>query len=130
MEKLPDLLSQRIREFEQLKATIQEIDKQVKEAGETNLAQAKESIVSQSILTVINLVRKEALDVGEKIGYGNACKDLSTVLRRALEKCEESEASLQLLLKEIDEFISEEKIETPEPDDDPLDLREESESSS
>ena len=47
MEKLPDLLSQRIAEFERVKATIQEIDNQVKEAGETNLAQAKEKIVSQ-----------------------------------------------------------------------------------
>ena len=81
------------------------------------------------MLTVIDLVRKESLDIGEKVGYGKACRDLTVVLKQAIARCEESESSLQLLLNEIDEFVGEEKIETLESDD-PLVSREESESSS
>jgi hypothetical protein len=127
MKELPNLLQQRIKEFDEVKSVILEIDSQIKEAGKANLDQAGQKVASQSIMKIIQIVRAESLEAGEKIGYSKACTDLSNVLQAAIKRCNDAEQSLQLLLSEVDDLLAEENDEKAEDEISPLALREESE---
>jgi hypothetical protein len=127
MKELPLLLEQRIKKITEIKSVILEIDQQTKEAGQSSLNAANQLVDSKSILSVMHLVRKESLEIGEKLGYTSACKDMSNVLQIAIKRCEDAESSLQELLSEFNDFLAEEKVENSEGETAPLDLREESE---
>jgi hypothetical protein len=127
MKELPLLLKQRIKKITEIKSVILQIDQQTKEAGQASLNSASELVVSKSILSIVDLIRKESQSVGEKLGYASACKDMSQVLQIAIKRCEDVESSLQELLSELDDFLAEEKVENSEGESLPLDFREESE---
>ena len=101
MKKILDLTNQRAKSLEQITESLNEVIKNVGSARESHESGASVNSVVDIARQWHQIAVQDATEKGRKMGYAEACKDITVILNQVLEAVAQEHQGLQALLGEI-----------------------------
>ena len=120
MENLLKLNEQKAESFQQLRGSIEALQKQAQEAQTSHQNDAVAKSFYDTAAAWQNIARSDAFDKGKKTGYAEACTDMILALENIKKQVDDQQAVIQKMINDLqDEETVDAAIE--ENTQDPLD---------
>ena len=120
MRKILELSSQRAKSLEQVYNTVSDVMKNVQAAKESH----DQGLTSNTVVDIANQWRQvevqTAIEKGKKIGYSEACKDITTILSQVLTILDTERNEFQELIGEVAALADANESNLEENSSDPL----------
>ncbi len=101
MKKILELTDQRVKSLEKIAESVTDVINNVQNAKDSHESAA-------SVNTVVDLAKQwhqvevqDAIEKGKKLGYSEACRDISVIMNQILEAVSAERSHLQALMEEV-----------------------------